>query len=265
MKVKVFFLTFILLSACFCLHAQVVDRANIVCQYRLTFVRNANDAERISNDFMILEIGAKSSKFYSYNQFLGDSLKAADQKNGTLNPYDPGRYKGNGITYTIHYNYPNGSITNLDKVSSNQFVYAEPLETPQWNIEADTLTVLSYLCQKATCRFRGRDYTAWFTTDVPVSYGPWKLNGLPGLVLKANDSEQHYSFECVGIKKVQGEYPIVFNNEECVKTTGKDFHKAKRKYHEDPIGYFEATWGKKLEVSDRPKNLSYNPIERDEK
>jgi len=43
----------------------------------------------------------------------------------------------------------------------------------------DTLTVAGYVCQKATCLFRGRDYTAWFSNDIPISNGPWKFGGFP--------------------------------------------------------------------------------------
>ena len=61
----------------------------------------------------------------------------------------------------------------------------------------------------ATSDFRGRRWTAWFATDIPVSDGPWKLGGLPGLILEAYDKGHQYTFTAVGLERV-AEEPIVF-------------------------------------------------------
>lgn len=51
----------------------------------------------------------------------------------------------------------------------------------------DSLSILDYKCIKATTRFRGRDYTAWVTKELPINDGPWKFYGLPGLILQIED------------------------------------------------------------------------------
>ncbi|SFH83875.1 GLPGLI family protein [Halpernia frigidisoli] len=63
-----------------------------------------------------------------------------------------------------------------------------------WKIDADHKEILGYDCQKASCIFRGRTYIVWFAQDIPVSEGPWKLKGLPGLVLEARDVEGQYNY-----------------------------------------------------------------------
>lgn len=60
----------------------------------------------------------------------------------------------------------------------------------EWNISAETKNIGEYLVYKATGKFRGRDYTVWFTTDIPLPFGPWKLQGLPGLILEAYDTHK---------------------------------------------------------------------------
>ncbi|MEG1650143.1 MAG: GLPGLI family protein, partial [Rikenellaceae bacterium] len=48
----------------------------------------------------------------------------------------------------------------------------------------------------------GREYEAWFTTEIPISEGPWKFYGLPGLIAKLHDKQKHYSFELIGFQKI---------------------------------------------------------------
>jgi len=57
-----------------------------------------------------------------------------------------------------------------------------------WNMADSTKKIGKYDCTRATAHFRGRDYTVWFTPQIPIPYGPWKLIGLPGLILQAHDS-----------------------------------------------------------------------------
>ena len=63
-----------------------------------------------------------------------------------------------------------------------------------WELLDETKNINSFSCQKAIGNFRGRTYTVWFTNDIPVSLGPWKLNGLPGLILEATDSLNQFQF-----------------------------------------------------------------------
>ena len=63
-----------------------------------------------------------------------------------------------------------------------------------WELLNETKNINSFKCQKARGNFRGRTYTVWFTDDIPVSLGPWKLNGLPGLILEATDSLNQFQY-----------------------------------------------------------------------
>ena len=50
-------------------------------------------------------------------------------------------------------------------------------------ISNESIKIMGYTCEKATLNFRGRDYIAFYTTELPISFGPWKFKGLPGLIL----------------------------------------------------------------------------------
>ena len=61
----------------------------------------------------------------------------------------------------------------------------------EWKLSNDTKLIGKFTCKKATTFFRGRQYTAWFTPEIPVPFGPWKLQGLPGLILEAYDVNKY--------------------------------------------------------------------------
>jgi GLPGLI family protein len=65
----------------------------------------------------------------------------------------------------------------------------------------ETKKIDSFICQKAVGNFRGRTWYAWYVKEIPVSTGPWKLHGLPGLIIEASDSldEVKFIFESLSI------------------------------------------------------------------
>ncbi|QKZ11288.1 GLPGLI family protein [Spirosoma sp. KUDC1026] len=71
---------------------------------------------------------------------------------------------------------------------------------PEWTILNETRKLGNYTCQKAKTLFRGREYVAWFTRQIPIESGPWKLAGLPGLILEATSADQQYQFLFAGMQ-----------------------------------------------------------------
>ncbi|MGV4415078.1 GLPGLI family protein [Chryseobacterium sp. T1] len=71
-----------------------------------------------------------------------------------------------------------------------------------WKILSDKEKIGTYNTQRATTEFGGRQWTAWFTTDLPFQDGPYKFYGLPGLIVKIEDAAKDYSWELKGNKKV---------------------------------------------------------------
>lgn len=87
-----------------------------------------------------------------------------------------------------------------------QYRYKEPWPSMQWTLKDEKQTICGYLCQKATCHWRGRDYVAWFTSTIPLRSGPWKFGGLPGLIMKIYDTKHLYTWEAVSVEN--GSFPI---------------------------------------------------------
>ena len=84
--------------------------------------------------------------------------------------------------------------------------YTETTGMQKWTVGTETQLILGHKCQKATCNWRGRNFVAWFASDIPVRLGPWKFNGLPGLILKVYDTEKLYVYEAVSLRS--GNFPI---------------------------------------------------------
>lgn len=93
----------------------------------------------------------------------------------------------------------------------NSYLIEEPMPAMNWKIANDTASFGGLHCQKATTHFRGRDYIAWFCPDLPFHSGPWKLNGLPGVIVDAHDTINEVVFKFDGVEKVTataGQAPV---------------------------------------------------------
>jgi GLPGLI family protein len=94
----------------------------------------------------------------------------------------------------IHYNY-----SRLDFISERVFInkikYQKKDSIPNWEFVDEKKQIGKYTCQKAITKYCGRIWIVWFTTELPYPYGPWKLHGLPGLIMEAIDADKKYSFE----------------------------------------------------------------------
>lgn len=236
---------------------KVIDKLKYTITYQTKSVRDTTKLDpagryNYENDDMQLLIGDKVSYFYSanYHAYEEEMHKSVDA-NSIAIPTSTST-KGN-IKMDFYHNYPAGKSTYLDKVFREKFRITEPLEQPKWEIIADsTKQILDYHCQMARCTFKGRTWTAWFTTDIPLDNGPWKLCGLPGLILRAYDAKQQYIFNCVGMKQAKEGENITYSSDfdKYAASTMKEFVDYQRKAIPEDI---LATQGIKIEVPEEMK------------
>jgi len=86
---------------------------------------------------------------------------------------------------TVWINHPEGETTVRDAIFPKEFEGYESTPSLDWTLTADTLNINGYRCSRAEVTFRGVRWTVWYTEEVPSSVGPWRLRGLPGLIVKA--------------------------------------------------------------------------------
>ena len=145
-------------------------------------------------------------------------------------------------------------------------IYEEEVPALEWEMTGEHGTVASFDCQKAECDFRGRRWEAWFTPEIPVSEGPWKLKGLPGLILYARDTTGQYSFEAVSVTdSPEPFYDYVYEHED--RTTYRRFKRYERSCFRWPKSFNEETTvyivtGNGIEEADyRNWRMPYYPME----
>lgn len=104
-------------------------------------------------------------------------------------------------SYTyVFTNLADETLTHYGKYGEELGYYTEPLAEMQWTIVEDsTANVLGYECLMAETDYHGRHWKAWFTPEIPMSFGPWKFHGLPGLILKA-EANGGFSFLATGLE-----------------------------------------------------------------
>lgn len=111
-------------------------------------------------------------------------------------------------------------------VGGNSNVYKEFVDTPNdinWLLTNETKEIGKFVTHKAVANFRGREWEVWFTHDIPMSYGPWKLKGLPGLILEAKEKTGKIYFSAIKVEKTTDSALSLYNA--IVKTDVKKTYK----------------------------------------
>jgi GLPGLI family protein len=96
--------------------------------------------------------------------------------------------------------HENNYLMSQESLYDKIFYTKEPLNQMQWQLTGNTKTILKHNCQEATTTFRGRDYKAYFTTDLPFKAAPFKFYGLPGVTLKIQTEDEQLNIEATLIK-----------------------------------------------------------------
>ncbi len=184
-----------------CAEAQAIRAA-----YKFYYKKDVTEKGFYVEPDMMLDYDGKTAAFYSDATYHRDSLKSlAFDNNGSIQNYDAyGQLSDfrSGATHDMAFiDFENNSFELMYKEYTVHIISnAENLETPQWKLHDTTTTsTLGYEVKMATADFMGREWTIWYTEEVPVPAGPWLLWGAPGLIVHAKDSEGIFIFKLLNI------------------------------------------------------------------
>ncbi|MFT4032750.1 MAG: GLPGLI family protein [Siphonobacter sp.] len=102
-----------------------------------------------------------------------------------------------GLKQFVYYatDLKNKTLQSAERVMSRPYPVIEALSPTSWKVTNERKKIGNYSCLKAVAQTRNRVYVAWFTPTIPVPYGPWKLGGLPGLILEVFSEDGEVKFE----------------------------------------------------------------------
>ncbi len=233
----------ITLALCFvAIAATAQEKADIEVSYAASRV-NLRDGSNMTPNQYILLANANESKFYSPMTEYLDSLQSTPEGDAKYKEMTRGAYLGGKLddmprrdgTYYIFKNLNGNKMMYYDVNGVEKYRYEEDMPQIDWVLADSTKTILGYDCTMATGEYHGRKWTAWFTPDVPVLNGPWKLSGLPGLILEATDDSGLYSFTATGIQQTSRTMVPMYSADDYEKTDRIDFLKAKRQFTDNPM------------------------------
>lgn len=226
---------------------KTIDSYSLLFTYKYSFCEEKKNPQSLRVSEMVLEVGEKYSKFYSTSNQFADSLYAVYANEspevafGIILPKVRNLERHPFSRFYVFKRYPNEEETafiSLDMGSSSRYMVKEAI-TFSWKIDNNAkAVVLGYNCTKATCSYGGRNYEAWFTTEIPISDGPYKFSGLPGLIVKISDDNKEHNFELHEIKNVKPT-PMIFPENRYIETNAKNFVKALEASKYDLIKRFE--------------------------
>lgn len=151
-------------------------------------------------------------------------------------------------------NHDKEILNVYDYMAGELVSYDEPIPEIEWSIVEDsTKTIKGYECIMAKSDYHGRTWTVWFTPEIPLPEGPWKLRGLPGLILSA-DGGNDFRMEATEIGRVNREVPDVYSKNDYAKGERRKIL-ANNEHYFNNLESIMAAQGIKINGDGSPANL----------
>lgn len=215
----------------FCI-TSLLRSQNFVVEYEYEKRIKKDSSETVKQN-TFLNVEDTKSLFFSEAPYLEDSIIAADNRLGKKTnfkglPYD-------AVNCFISKDLPKKEITYYsDEFDENEFTYKEQADF-EWKIVKEKKIIMGYSVQMAKTQYAGRNYTAFFTSQIPVQDGPYKFSGLPGLILELFDDKMDHHFTAIAITKEKKMSLDRISKRKYVETTRSKFLKMRENYIQAPL------------------------------
>jgi len=258
---------------------EIIENAEMGIYYQFSQKATDHGKPVIVNDTLLLAIGNTQSVFL--DPYYKDNLEKARKqriarslKTRKVEPSHPwvdevieyidvtSDYKeeNNGDPVQIYKNRKTQTVTSIYNAFVDNIMCEQKIsEFNNWKITEEIDSIFGYPCQKAVVSYGGRNYTAWFTMDIPVNDGPWKFYGLPGLILKVTDNDSLFQFLAVGLQQYKGNAEIVRDKVDYEKCDLKTFNKfVEKERSKDAVSFYHNGY---LYMTHKKKSIIYPEME----
>lgn len=213
--------------------------------YKFSHQYDTTNTNLIKTENYLLLLGKSSSVYKSYDRAKQDSTMLANLRaTGAMAP--PGGPRANGEEL---YYYFNPKKTFLKVKLLGNYSVEKPFNNLNWKITKEIKKISNLDCQKATTSYMGREYIVWFTSSLPFQAGPWKLHGLPGLIITAYDKTDRIKFDFNGFEQVKNSQEETIWDKKATKITWEDYKNIAKAAENDPQGYMEKRFGGHITTS----------------
>ena len=198
--------------------------------YDLTF----NGEKEISGGWL-LRIGSTTTRFLPERRYKADSVQRISPKNYLL--YLSYCENGDLFHFFDSYYVSKDRCRFICRFGLDDIMYEETLPAISWELQDSVANICGHLCKSATGTFRGRTYLVFYAEDIPVSAGPWKLRGLPGLILQADVDDGKFIFQARQVGSPTGA-PILWTKYPYIKVNRKQYEKMLDQMQQNfPVAY----------------------------
>jgi len=241
-----------------------IESTELIVVYSLMYQQDSLNPDFILQSDMLLFLGQNVSKFLSHKLYRYDTIMKKISSHAEFDEFCMQRNKPMpSVQYRIYKNYPKEKLTYIEHIPSSTFKIEENLELFNWQLSGNTSTIKGYKVQKAICDFGGRSWIAWFCPKIPYNDGPYKFNGLPGLIFNVHDTRNHYVFELESIEKPTQKVMIDLREKNFVETSKKEFFRAKDSFYNNIVsrGKDAGLDSKSIQYAVTNAAIRNNPIE----
>jgi GLPGLI family protein len=204
---------------------------NYRVSYELNYHLDSTNLETKKTEDVVLFIGNDLSVYSSKAKLFKNEIVVKGNSAYTS------KQSITDFPYVIIKNFKKKQLLYTLQIVDDFFYYEQDMTISNWQLHEDTKEIHGYKVQKASTSYAGRDYIAWFTTDIPIADGPFKFNGLPGLILEIYDTLKHYHFTLTNFEKLEPEVPFKISLGQYIVTSKEKMFEVWYRYRRDPFTY----------------------------
>lgn len=212
--------------------------------YRLEYQEDSTDENSIQSEKVVLYLGKGQSRYSSLGKAVKDSLEAYVEASNISNSESfeiLNQAPETEFHYKIFKNYQDNELilAEIITVDKWRYKYIQDLNMIDWEIQPEKKEILGFSAQKAIGSFAGRNYVAWFAPQLPFSDGPYKFNGLPGLILEISDLEDHYHFSLISFQELEKPVGKLLNLDNYKVVSQEELDQFRDDHNRDPLGAYK--------------------------